>query len=230
MGVTTMGANGVITKFKNGTTVSCHSAHDGGGSTQYADFINFFKEKGDDLPKYKNCLEWCAGPGFIGYSLLDAEVCQHVTFMDIHEPAIEDARNNAIFNNLTDRTSFHTIDAIHKLPTDLKFDLVVANPPHSLEASEEWLNNKVLFRLIVDLDWKIHEEFFAHITDYLLPGAEVILSQTHQYQIHCELAEKAGLSFEGYKPAKILTDEINGSTIEDSGPALMTFRFIPKTA
>ena len=219
----------VTTKFENGTIVSCEQENDGGGSTQYADFINFFKEKGDDLPKYKNCLEWCAGPGFIGYSLLDAEVCQHVTFMDIHEPAIDDARNNAIFNNLTDRTSFHTIDAIHKLPTDLKFDLVVGNPPHSLKASEEWLNNKGLFRLIVDLDWKIHEEFFAHITDYLLPGAEVILSENDHFPEFIEMAKKVGLIFEGYKPAKILTDQIYGSNlVVESGPALMTFRFIPK--
>ena len=219
----------VTTKFENGTIVSCEQENDGGGSTQYADFINFFKEKGDDLPKYKNCLEWCAGPGFIGYSLLDTEVCQHVTFMDIHEPAIDDARNNAIFNNLTDRTSFHTIDAIHKLPTDLKFDLVVGNPPHSLKASEEWLNNKGLFRLIVDLDWKIHEEFFAHITDYLLPGAEVILSENDHFPEFIEMAKKVGLIFEGYKPAKILTDQIYGSNlVVESGPALMTFRFIPK--
>jgi methylase of polypeptide subunit release factors len=219
----------VTTKFENGTIVSCEQEHDGGGSTQYADFINFFKEKGDDLPKYKNCLEWCAGPGFIGYSLLDEEVCQHVTFMDIHEPAIDDARNNAIFNNLTDRTSFYTIDAIHKLPTDLKFDLVVGNPPHSLKASEEWLNNKGLFRLIVDLDWKIHEEFFAHITDYLLPGAEVILSENDHFPEFIEMAKKVGLIFEGYKPAKILTDQIYGSNlVVESGPALMTFRFIPK--
>ena len=219
----------VTTKFENGTIVSCEQENDGGGSTQYADFINFFKEKGDDLPKYKNCLEWCAGPGFIGYSLLDTEVCQHVTFMDIHEPAIDDARNNAIFNNLTDRTSFYTIDAIHKLPTDLKFDLVVANPPHSLKASEEWLNNKGLFRLIVDLDWKIHEEFFAHITDYLLPGAEVILSENDHFPEFIEMAKKVGLIFEGYKPAKILTDQIYGSNlVVESGPALMTFRFIPK--
>ena len=219
----------VTTKFENGTIVSCEQVHDGGGSTQYADFIDFFKEKGDDLPKYKNCLEWCAGPGFIGYSLLDEEVCQHVTFMDIHEPAIDDARNNAIFNNLTDRTSFYTIDAIHKLPTDLKFDLVVGNPPHSLKASEEWLNNKGLFRLIVDLDWKIHEEFFAHITDYLLPGAEVILSENDHFPEFIEMAKKVGLIFEGYKPAKILTDQIYGSNlVVESGPALMTFRFIPK--
>ncbi len=219
----------ITTEFENGTIVSCEQVHDGGGSTQYADFIDFFKEKGDDLPKYKNCLEWCAGPGFIGYSLLDEEVCQHVTFMDIHEPAIDDARNNAIFNNLTDRTSFYTIDAIHKLPTDLKFDLVVGNPPHSLEASEEWLNNKGLFRLIVDLDWKIHEEFFAHITDYLLPGAEVILSENDHFPEFIEMAKKVGLIFEGYKPAKILTDQIYGSNlVVESGPALMTFRFIPK--
>ena len=219
----------ITTEFENGTIVSCEQVHDGGGSTQYADFIDFFKEKGDDLPKYKNCLEWCAGPGFIGYSLLDAEVCQHVTFMDIHEPAIDDARNNAIFNNLTDRTSFHTIDAIHKLPTDLKFDLVVGNPPHSLKASEEWLNNKGLFRLIVDLDWKIHEEFFAHITDYLLPGAEVILSENDHFPEFIEMAKKVGLIFEGYKPAKILTDQIYGSNlVVESSPALMTFRFIPK--
>ena len=212
----------VTTKFENGTIVSCEQENDGGGSTQYADFINFFKEKGDDLPKYKNCLEWCAGPGFIGYSLLDEEVCQHVTFMDIHEPAIDDARNNAIFNNLTDRTSFHTIDAIHKLPTDLKFDLVVGNPPHSLKASEEWLNNKGLFRLIVDLDWKIHEEFFAHITDYLLPGAEVILSENDKLQVFIEMAKKVGLIFEGYKPAKELASRCVFAS-------LMTFRFTPKT-
>ena len=211
----------ITTEFENGTIVSCEQVHDGGGSTQYADFIDFFKEKGDDLPKYKNCLEWCAGPGFIGYSLLDEEVCQHVTFMDIHEPAIDDARNNAIFNNLTDRTSFYTIDAIHKLPTDLKFDLVVANPPHSMNALVS-VPHESLTRLIVDLDWKIHEEFFAHITDYLLPGAEVILSENGKHQVFIEMAKKVGLIFEGYKPAKELASRCVFAS-------LMTFRFTPKT-
>ena len=45
--------------------------------------------------KVDTTLEWCAGPGFIGYGLLAAGLCNSVAFNEIFEPAIEMCKKTA---------------------------------------------------------------------------------------------------------------------------------------
>ena len=63
--------------FDNGTIINYEPEMDGGGSTQYKDFLTYFKSTGKT---YKNCFEWCSGLGAIGFSLLDAGICESITF------------------------------------------------------------------------------------------------------------------------------------------------------
>ena len=49
-------------------------------------------EKIDKSKKYDHCLEWCSGPGFIGYSILSAGICSRLDLADIWKPALDAAK------------------------------------------------------------------------------------------------------------------------------------------
>jgi methylase of polypeptide subunit release factors len=176
-------------KFENGITIEYDVLDDGGGSIQYTDFLDYIKSTGK---KYKHCFEWCSGLGAIGYSLLDAGICESVTFMDIYQPAITNVFRNADKNNVQQKVNAYNLDAIGKLPKDLKFDLVVGNPPHSLGGDFEGYHVQ---RMIVDKDWNIHKEFFSNIGFYLEPNSDIILSETIFQQEQIMIAESFGLQF-----------------------------------
>jgi len=190
--------------FENGLTIEYTPQDDGGGSIQYTDFLNYIKSTGKT---YKHCFEWCAGHGAIGYSLLDAGICESVTFMDIYEPALVNILRNAAVNNVADKVTVYHLDSVGKLPKDLKFDLVVGNPPHSfakVDFEGEW------YRKIVDEDWKIHREFFMNINDYLELNSDIILSETcstHYPNDLSIIAESCGLKFVGINDAPSLMSD-----------------------
>ena len=146
--------------------------------------------------KYKHCFEWCSGLGAIGYSLLDAGICETVTFMDIYKPSIDNVLLSAEKNNVSDKVKAYHLDKVGDLPKNLKFDLVVGNPPHSPENPQnfegEW------HRKIIDPNWKIHTEFYANIGEYLEPNSDIILSEIENhstYKILLTMAESYGLKF-----------------------------------
>lgn len=185
-------------KFQNGIEIEYDTFDDGGGSEQYVDFLEYLQSTGK---KYKHCLEWCSGLGAIGYSLLDAGICETITFVDKYEPAIHKALKNAEKNNVKDKVQAYQSDAISKLPKHLKFDLIVANPPHQLNAV---YSNEYLQRIMVDKNWEIHKEFFANISSYLQPNCDIILSETAIMDEHIEFATEAGLIYKKDVRTKIL--------------------------
>ncbi len=206
--------------FENNLTINWERGLDGGGADQYKDFIDYLKKTNK---KYKHCLEWCAGLGAIGYSILDAGICETITFMDKYEPAERFALENAELNNISDKVFAFTVDNINDLPTDLKFDLVVANPPHTPDemspeqsfSREEHVMNS---RLIVDLNWNTHREFFANIKKHLAPNADIILSEIGIREEHIAMAEENELSYVGSVPAPIL------AKYSSEGASLMIYK------
>lgn len=187
--------------FTNGTIIEWEHGLDGGGSTQFQDILDIL------LPYkkvYKRGLEWCAGLGAIGFSILDANLCEHMTFMDKYEPFKECIESSAIKNNLTDKVKTICTDAIFKLPENMKFELVVANPPHCYENFLNSFNDPHLPRLLYDEKWKIHKEFFANIKNYLIPESDIFLSQVNEHAEHIQLAIDNGFKYQGSYPAKVL--------------------------
>jgi len=196
-------------EFDNGIVIDYKSEDDGGGSEQYTDFLDHIKSTGKT---YKHCLEWCSGLGAIGYSLLDAGICESVTFMDIHKPSIENALYNAQKNNVSDKVQAYHLDAIQKLPKHLTFDLVVGNPPHSQGNPENFEGD--WYRKIVDNNWDTHREFFINIKDYLSPSSDIILSEIENHSISkvlITMAESAGLKFINFAPAPKLAKTGNAT-------------------
>lgn len=192
--------------FKNGISIEWNHGDDGGGSTQYVDFLNAIS----DGKKYKKGLEWCAGLSAIAFSLLDANICENFTLMDIYEPALQQAKENAEINKIYDKVNYYVCDQINTLPNSEKFDLVVANPPHCID--DDWIpkiSYETIYRLTVDLDWQLHKEFYENITNYLNPNADVYISHVIRHTLLDEYITNSGLTFIKEVPAKQLSIDSN---------------------
>jgi len=63
---------------------------DGGGSTFGQEFIPFLQSRG--MPVQPRAFEWCAGPGFIGFSLIGHGLCRTLCLADINPQAVAACR------------------------------------------------------------------------------------------------------------------------------------------
>lgn len=92
-----------------------------------------------NLAPFKNekltLLDMCTGSGAIGLWLSKALPNAHVYAVDIAESALQLAKHNAQTNNISNIT-FIQSDLFDALPQDIKFDLIVSNPPYI--ADNEW--------------------------------------------------------------------------------------------
>jgi methylase of polypeptide subunit release factors len=166
----------------------------GGGDEQYSDFISVLADKGKI---YNRGLEWCAGHGAIGFSVIDSGFCKSFAFMDLYEPGIKDIEYTATVNNLQDHIKTYLMD------------LIVANPPHCFNDDDINIidvNDPWELRLTVDKDWEIHNKFFESIGSYLKPNADIFLSEIDKFPEHITVAEKNGLTFMGSYPAPKLAE------------------------
>lgn len=160
-------------KGQRNIAVQYDSWMDGGGTWFGQEYPAVIAEHFPDR-RFRHCLEWCSGPGFIGYALLSHDLVESVTFMDCHAPAIERVRETADQHGIQDLVQAYYASEIQQLPRDLQFDLVVANPPHFLETPTKHENNQ---RIEVDEQWHTHREFWSNIAHYLEPGGVVLLQE-----------------------------------------------------
>ncbi len=199
--------NGMIENYgvlENGLTVYWTIGLNGGGINQRHDFVDAVKKTGK--VKYKRAFEWCSGPGYIGYNMIDLGICEHIVFSDLYEPAIDFVNITAAKNNIEGKVTAYLADEIKKIPTTEKWDLVVANPPHifnqaQLDVMKDDPEMKDNIRILFDIDYKIHTEFFQNITNYLELGADLYISGNGIHPIINELAIAGGLTFIDYYPA-----------------------------
>jgi len=166
----------------NDIKIHYHSSLDGGG-TGRGQRCSSVIEKLYPGRIFENCFEWCSGPGFIGFDLLSQKLCQKLYLNDIYYPAIESIKIT-IDNNrdqCQDRVFYHHSESISSLPSDWKFDLVIANPPHWNPSLGQLITN-INFndRICADDGWNLHNDFFSNIKKYLNSNA-VILLQEHTY-------------------------------------------------
>lgn len=144
---------------------------DGGGTWFGQEYIDIIKQRYPQ--QFERCYEWCSGPGYIGFSLLDHGVCQSLCVSDIYDLAINKAVAETIKQNqLTNVNAYHT-GQVAGLPEHEKFDLVVSNPPHFLECP----GDDNYQRIAVDVNWTAHQEFFANIRQHLLPNGIILLQE-----------------------------------------------------
>jgi SAM-dependent methyltransferase len=181
-----------------GIAVSFKTHLDGGGSSFGQDFIPFLRERG--MPRLGRVFEWCAGPGFIGFSLLGHGLCDSLCLADINPEAVAACERTVARNRLGGRVSVYRSDNLSGIPSTERWDLVVSNPPHFDEASGDLRS--------ADGGWRIHRGFFASVGRFLKPGGLVLLQENNAGSTAEDfrpLVEEAGMSIlfvSGGKPAR----------------------------
>lgn len=156
-------------KYKN-IKVTYLDHLDGGGRGFGQQFIPVVKEK---IGRVNHIFEFCAGPGFIGFSLLANNLCERLTLADINPEAIEVCRETIKNNNLESRVSAYVSDCLNDIPETEKWDLVVGNPPHF--CADGNLHGKDI--RIFDPDLRIHKKFYRDIRKFLRPSGSVLLQE-----------------------------------------------------
>ena len=165
----------ILESYSNDYKIFYTSEDCGGGSTFGLDFIPAIQSKYRNK-KFERCLEWCSGNGVIGFNLLANEICEKLYLFDKDQTSLDIAANTVKHNNLEDRVKIIRGDTITNLSSENKFDLIVANPPH-------WNNipygmRGVPSRIFLDLDWKIHNDFFSNIKKNLKPEGVIFLQES----------------------------------------------------
>jgi tRNA1(Val) A37 N6-methylase TrmN6 len=69
----------------------------------------------------------------------------------------------------------YNIDRVASLPEHEKFDLVIGNPPHSAGVNHELDFDQT--RILSDVGWESHKEFFANIGKYLTEDGVIWLCE-----------------------------------------------------
>lgn len=124
--------------------------------------------------RFRYALEWCSGPGFIGYNLFDHRLIDNLCLVDLYHPAIEMAKTTANVNDLQGKVKFYLLDDMSLLPISEKFDLVVASPPHFSQSVHTEYHRK---RIVFDQDWDAHRNFYNHIKKNLSADGVILMQE-----------------------------------------------------
>jgi predicted RNA methylase len=144
--------------------------HHMGGLAFGRDFPRVLNELG--IGRRDRMFEFCAGPGYIGYSLLAAGWCESLVLADIDPDAVSSARFTAAHNELEDRVVVYRSDALDQIPDGERWDLVVANPPHFSERNPDIR--------IFDPGWELHRRFYASVASHMNPGGLVVMAEAEE--------------------------------------------------
>jgi methylase of polypeptide subunit release factors len=163
---------------------------------------------------YRRGYEWCSGSGPLGYTLLDENIVEHITFSDLYQVGIDDCLATAQHNNITNSVDAFLSSTIAGIPQIDALDLVVSNPPHCWSQNPLELYSRTPF--LLDKDMVAHKEFFKNIKARLSEKAELFIIE-HDASIkdvYISMGEQGGLTFidwydfdtkqDGIEPHKLL--------------------------
>ena len=132
----------------------------------------------------KDAFEWCSGPGWIGFGLLDREIAEHVTFGDINPEAIECVGESIDLNGVENMCEAYVSPNFDNIPEYETFDLVVGNPPSYCNLNPEHpayhLNSGDLRPN--DPGWVAHIDFYHHLPDYLEDGGRCVILEAEPHK------------------------------------------------
>lgn len=142
---------------------------DGGGSSFGQEFIQVVRAR---VGICQHIFEFCAGPGFIGFSLLAQGLCKKLTLADINPKAISACQETIRLNGLKDCCSVYLSDVFDSIPGTERWDLIVGNPPH-------WPQPRPFDHDLrkYDPELEIHRRFFKQAGRFLNPGGTLLLQE-----------------------------------------------------
>lgn len=142
----------------------------GGGSSFGQDFLKVFQFL--NVTPTGHVLEWCAGPGFIGFKVLDFYKIESLTLFDINKE-LKRVIDKTILSNRLCYVNFQIGSTISEA-FNSKFNLIIANPPHfskTKDASYISVNRQ----RVIDLNWESMNEFLLNIHHYMFDNSLVLL-------------------------------------------------------
>jgi hypothetical protein len=120
--------------------------------------------------------EFCAGPGFIGFSLLAEGLCRSLALADVNPDAVRCLQATVDRNRLHDRVSVYTADGLDGLPGSESWDLVVSNPPHHLANTEKQYRGDIR---AYDPGWRIHAAFYSSVRPFLKRHGSILMLENY---------------------------------------------------
>jgi hypothetical protein len=155
-----------------GIKIKYHPSMEGGGIYRSPMFIEVLSLIAPNRI-FNHCLEWCSGPGFIGYSLLGKGLCKQLDLADIWQPSLTAAKAVKAPCNVD---TWHIRNLCDIQPPRM-YDLIVANPP--------WWPGNLLQnqhnRLGADPDLAILKKFLKDAKNYLTPDGIIVLIEGQTY-------------------------------------------------
>lgn len=143
---------------------------DGGGMDFGQEYIWVLEEK---FGRVGHLFEFCAGPGFIGFSLLAHGLCERLTLADINPEAVAACRATVKANGLESRVAVYQSDCLDSIPAGEQWDLVVSNPPHWRSGEDAYVRDMRMW----DPGLRIHEKFYRSIGPHLRPGGSILMQE-----------------------------------------------------
>lgn len=92
--------------------------------------------------KYYNILDLCCGTGFIGIAIKKNVPKTNVFLLDIDRKAIKQSKINAKLNNVN--VNIIKSNMFKNIPKNIKFDLIISNPPYLLNFEKKTMSSTVL--------------------------------------------------------------------------------------
>lgn len=142
----------------------------GGGLAYGQDFGRVLLELG--VSPCKRMFEFCAGPAYIGFSLLAGGFAQTLAVADVNPDAVEAAERTVRYNGIEDRVSVYRSDVLDGIPDSERWDVVVGNPPHFLPGSASETDIRAF-----DADWSIHRRFYGSVKRFMNPGGRIVMME-----------------------------------------------------
>ena len=167
-GARTQGRPEAVAACYAGITVFDRPEHHQGGLAFGRDVPRILNELG--IGRCARLCEFCAGPGYIGYSLLASGWCETLALVEIDPAAVAVARRTAAHNGIVHRVAVHESDVLDAVPDTERWDVVVANPPHFLPDPDEPPSHQRF-----DADWDVHRRFYAGVKRHMSPGGVVVM-------------------------------------------------------
>lgn len=152
---------------------------EGGGTTFGMDFFRILDLVGV-LPQ-GNIMEWCSGPGFIGFSLY-GKFRQQITsleLVDINPDAVKCCQRTIRLNNITNCIATTSDSVLRKSENESYLSLIVSNPPHFSERISFYENYPNDIR-VYDLKWAAHKKFFEEIVSRMTNDSIIILQENNR--------------------------------------------------
>ena len=172
--------------------------YDGGGASIGYDMCKH-QSVLTHISNINTTLEMCSGPGFIGYYLLFNNLTKQLWLSDKFDGVLPGIMETNKSNNVD--ASFIHSDCFQNFPKDLKFDLIIGNPPH-FQKDEKWIWDRktkdevdASYRINLDEDLKFHKEFFKNVKNYLNKNGKIIFVENNAFISDKTISELAGNEF-----------------------------------